>query len=60
MNPPKARPADTYGEHAVDFMRRMAELGVDAAIDAELKNPSWDDRRWCSMVVDLASRRANR
>ena len=60
MSPPKAREEDTYGMHACKFMLRMAEVGVDAAIQAEIDSPSWQHPQWCAMVIDLAAHRAER
>lgn len=58
--PPAPLPteADVYGEHACALMQRMGEMGTDAAIQAEMENPSYSDHGWCRMVVNLAAHRA--
>lgn len=54
---PEAEPGDEYGLHACALMRRMAEMGVDKALEAEIAKPSWDDPHWCRAIVNLVARR---
>lgn len=57
---PQPDETDEYGLHACALMRKMATMGVGAALDAELAQPSWDDPQWCRLIVRLVADRSCR